>query len=74
MSFAEFVEKNSTECRICKFFKKNPSVEQDIDDVLDSGKPLRHFSLIASFLAKDYGQSFTVDYIHKHYERHKGEE
>lgn len=71
MSFAEFVEANGVECRLCKFFAKNPQVELDIDGVLDGGKPAKHFSLIAGFLAKDYDVTFTADYVQKHYDRHK---
>jgi hypothetical protein len=71
MSFAEFVDANGVECRLCKFFAKNPQVELDIDSVLDSGKPAKHLSLIAAFLVKDHNVTFTADYVQKHYNRHK---
>jgi hypothetical protein len=71
MRFAEFVEYNTTECRMCIFFKSNPDIEKDIDGVLENGKPPKHFSLISKFLEKNYGQSFSVDYVQKHYDRHK---
>jgi hypothetical protein len=74
MSFADFVEANSVECRLCKFFAKNPQVELDIDSVMESGRPAKPFSLISGFLEKNYNVTFPVNYIWKHYDRHKGKQ
>lgn len=69
--FAEFVKNNSTECRLCKFFNEHPDVNADIDIVLSNGKPPHHFRLISNFLLKSFGETFSADYVQKHYDRHK---